>query len=97
MRAAMLDRIRRIIYDTLQGLNCQVFLFGSFAKGTETQSSDIDIAIDADTPLANRVFVELRSRLEESTIPYCVDVVNLQTASPPLREEIRKSGIRWNV
>ena len=96
LHQAILEQIRQIVNETLQGLTYQLYLFGSFAKGTQTPSSDIDIAIDSNAPLPNRVFVELRLRLEESTIPYVIDVINMQKASPQLREEIRKSGVRWN-
>ena len=58
-------------------------------------SSDVDVAIE---PLAGDVSVqiaELRDILEESTIPYNVNVVDMSNAADTLCEEIRREGIVW--
>ena len=38
---------------------------------------------------------EIREILEESTIPYSVDVVDMHNASEGILQEIKKEGIRW--
>ena len=56
-------------------------------------SSDVDVAIE---PLAGDVsaqIAELRDILEESTIPYNVDIVDMSNAADTLCEEIRREGI----
>jgi hypothetical protein len=40
-------------------------------------------------------FAELQDEIEESTIPYDVDLVNLKTADPALVEEVRREGVKW--
>lgn len=96
LRQTIIHQISLIVAEAIQGFEYQLYGFGSFAKGAESTSSDIDIAIDADVPLPNHVFADIRDRLEESTIPYAVDVINMQTANSRLKDEIRKNGVRWN-
>lgn len=54
-----------------------VVVFGSRAKGTFSPGSDIDLAIM--DPLSDeRVLFQLKHDLEESTLPYFVDLVGYQ-------------------
>lgn len=87
-----IEKIRRMALDFLAGTPGRVYLFGSWARGTQHRGSDVDIAIDGGNP--GRIGA-LRELLEESTIPYRVDVVDMRLASESLREQIRKDGIAW--
>jgi serine/threonine protein kinase HipA of HipAB toxin-antitoxin module len=40
-------------------------------------------------------FAELAETIEESTIPYEVDLVDLREVSPAFREQVIRSGIKW--
>jgi len=95
-RAEILARVRQIAVEAMQGFPCSIYLFGSFARGDEQMSSDIDIGIAAKTPIPAQRLADLRQKLEDSTVPYRVDVVDLQTASEKLQAEVRKEGILWN-
>ena len=53
------------------------------------------MAIDAATPLPRGVLATLRDALEESTIPYRVDVVDLAETDSDFRERIRREGVLW--
>ncbi len=53
----------------------KVFIFGSRAKETNRKFSDIDIAIK-DPDLNFKNLAAVRFELEESSLPYKVDVVN---------------------
>jgi len=71
----------------------KIWLFGSRAKGEATPHSDIDIAIDmADARLQKLTLA--RFEIEESSLPYKVDLVDLKQA-PYLYEIVEKEGIRW--
>ena len=71
-------------------------MFGSWAKGTARQGSDVDVAVEYPDGVSGVLKIgELREQLEESTIPYRVDVVDMQQASQTLLQEIRKDGIQW--
>ncbi|MGH7113493.1 MAG: nucleotidyltransferase domain-containing protein [Stellaceae bacterium] len=69
--------------------------FGSCARGEPRQASDIDIAILPRDVLPGSFFAELEADIEESTIPYNVDLVDLRHADPALVAEVRREGIQW--
>ena len=54
-----------------------------------------DIAIDFKGKNNPLKIAEIREILEESTIPYSVDVVDMHNASEGILQEIKKEGIRW--
>ncbi len=62
----------------------EVWLFGSCARGEPRQHSDIDIAILPRDELRVGFFGELQADIEESKIPYDVDVVDLRHADRAL-------------
>mgnify|MGYP001612021758 CR=1 FL=1 len=53
-----------------------VFLFGSRAGGEASRFSDYDIGIRGEKPLPPLVKATIEEALEESDIPYSVDVVD---------------------
>ena len=91
-----LAEVRDIVFQHLAGRNATVYLFGSRARGRARASSDVDIAIESAEPLPPVLLAEIRDALEESTIPYNVDVVDLRTAGAALRAVVKREGIRWN-
>jgi len=93
--AATLDHVRAIVQRTLGRRPVSVYLFGSWASGAPHQASDIDIAVDAAEPLPLEILARLREALEESTVPYRVDVVDLSDADAEFRERVRREGILW--
>ncbi len=72
-----------------------VWLFGSCARDEARQHSDIDIAILPRDELPIGFFGELEGEIEESTIPYDVDLVDLRQADPALVDEVRREGAKW--
>ncbi len=90
-----LDAVRRIVLDALAGRDAKVYLYGSCARGEARHSSDIDVAIDPATPLPMGLVGDIREALEESTIPYNVDVVDLGAADPEFRQRILRDAVEW--
>ncbi len=72
----------------------RVILFGSRARGTHTEHSDIDIAVDSEEDIEEDI-LELKDILEESELPQKVDIILLPKASEDLREEILREGKVW--
>mgnify|MGYP001349770510 FL=1 len=72
----------------------RVILFGSRARKDNQYFSDIDIAIDSEKDL-NEDIIELKGIIEESTLPYKVDIIQLSRTSQTMREEIIKEGKVW--
>ncbi|MCJ7840133.1 nucleotidyltransferase domain-containing protein [Lederbergia sp. NSJ-179] len=95
-REQILNQLKDIVIGVLDGENVQVYLFGSWARHEEKASSDIDIAIHSiDDDLSPEKWLELHDKVEESTIPYHVDIVHLKKANPKLVENVKREGIVW--
>jgi predicted nucleotidyltransferase len=65
------------------------------ARGEVRRHSDIDIAILPRDDLPAGFFAELAADIEESPIPYDVDLVDLRRADPALVAEVRREGVKW--
>jgi len=91
------DRVRGIVLKHINPTTGEVWLFGSAARGDMRASSDIDVAIEPRNELPPMALVLLREELEESTIPYIVQVVDLRTASDSLIEAVREEGVQWTA
>ncbi len=95
-REEYLDRIRTLIVEGLAGTKVEIYLFGSYARGDATRLSDVDVAIDAADPLPTGCLTRLRERLEESTIPLTVELVDLGEADVEFRARVRREGVKWS-
>ena len=64
-------------------------LFGSFARGDETEKSDVDILIDLPKGMSLFGFADLKMELE-GTLKKDVDLVTYRSIHPLLKEAILK-------
>ncbi len=92
-RIMTIDDLKRFLKEYFEGYKVEIYLFGSRAKGTHMEGSDIDIAILSEEDISDRIAI-LRAILEESNLPYKVDIVDLNRA-PYLKDRVMKEGIRW--
>lgn len=74
-----------------------VYLFGSRARGTNAPESDIDIAIDIGRPLERGILGVISEEIEESKIPFFVDVLDFHKLDNDMRKTIVKEGIVWTI
>ena len=74
----------------------RLYLFGSRARGDAARASDIDIAILPDAPLGPGTLARIRDALEESTIPYEVEVIDLSSVDEPFRRKMLAEAIAWS-
>lgn len=95
IRKQAIAELRRMVLAALGEHDAAVWLFGSCARGEVMQHSDSDIAILPRGELPSDFFSDLRERIEESAIPYDVDVVDLRRASPSLVDEVHREGVKW--
>jgi len=63
----------------------RIFLFGSRARGTAHERSDIDISIDGPLPVPYEILATIIDEIGESPTLYSVDVVDLKRAPAPFR------------
>lgn len=68
-----LNEIRSILHRRLPGR--EVRAFGSRANGTAKRHSDLDLAIMGDDPVPALTLEELRDDLDDSDLPFRVDVL----------------------
>lgn len=94
-RDTILQQVREIVLRALSEDDVIVYLFGSWARMEEKRSSDIDVAIKTAHPIHPLKWNGLLEDLENSTIPYHVEVVNFDHANLKLKAAIEKEGIVW--
>ena len=94
-RIRAIEELRRMVLEALGDHDAEVWLFGSCARGKVRHASDIDIGILPRDRLPVGFFGELEADIEESAIPYHVDVVDLRSIDPTWLDIIRREGINW--
>ena len=91
-----LNLLREIVLEVLKGKKCKVYLFGSRARGDYTRISDADIGIEG---LSKKEFImakwKIEEMVEESIIPFRVDIVNLEDVDDNFKKEIFKDAVVW--
>ncbi len=73
----------------------KIYLFGSRAEGRPTPASDFDIALDAGTRIDGATLSHIRQDLEDSHIPYRVDVVDVARMSGDFRSIALPRAVPW--
>lgn len=71
----------------------EVWAFGSRAKWTAKQHSDLDLAVITDQPLSLAVSASLVDDFTESDLPWRVDVVDWATTSESFRRIIESNKV----
>ena len=74
----------------------KIYLYGSRARGDFREYSDIDLAIDAGKESKRLNIGEAKSVMENLSMPYKVDIVDLNHISEHMHQVITKEGILWN-
>jgi predicted nucleotidyltransferase len=74
----------------------KIYLFGSRARGTHTERSDIDLALDAGRQLSFLEIARARNVLDTLYIPQKIDIVDIYSVPENLRNIIAKEGILWS-
>jgi predicted nucleotidyltransferase len=82
------DIVKRVLPE-----GTKVFVFGSRAQGVTKRASDLDLAIEADTPLTFKESAILADAFEESDLPYKVDVVDLKTVGAAFSSHVRENMV----
>ena len=87
---------RSFIVKSIQDIlahDAQIILFGSYARGSHTPKSDIDIAIKSSGPLDSGKWSLIEEIFEESDLTQKVDIVDYHRVKPDFREVIDLEGI----
>lgn len=73
--------------------HCDVWAFGSRAKGAAKPFSDLDLAVITTEPLALDLRAALADQFSESDLPWKVDVVDWALTSDVFREVIKRDKV----
>jgi predicted nucleotidyltransferase len=71
----------------------KVYLYGSRSRGDNRWNSDYDLWIDAD--ISRQVMVEMTDRLEESFVPFTVELVMTPELKGRFGELVKQEAIPW--
>jgi uncharacterized protein len=71
----------------------ELAVFGSVARGSATESSDVDILVDFETTPSFQSFMGLRSFLED-LLGLPIDLADRAALRPALRETIEREALR---
>ena len=93
-----LEIVKNIILSNLRyhGESIEVFLFGSAASGNITRSSDIDIGLLSSHTINRDLIFRIQDEIEESIVPFKIDIIDFQDVSKDFREYAMKRIIKWN-
>ena len=91
-----LQAVRQILLNRLQRYDVKIYLFGSMARGESRKASDIDVAVLPTGSLPDGILSEIREELENSRVPYRVELIDLAKASPGFASHVQRAGILWN-
>lgn len=95
MNNKYLEKIRQTVLEFMKDEPAKIYLFGSWSRGEQRKNSDVDIAIEYFEKYNRKKIIDLREILEESSIPYRVDITDLKFSSEKLYEEIKRGGLIW--
>ena len=90
-----LAQIRDIIVQNLELYAVKVYLFGSRVNESVRTGSDCDVGIDPLQDLPVGLLSKLREDLEESNIPYVVELIDLSQVEEEFAQKIREQGLFW--
>lgn len=93
----MIDLEPSALEETLTILNryaphCEVWAFGSRAKGTAARYADLDLVLVTNEPLDPAAVEALRDAFSESDLPILVDLHDWRDLPETFRREIRKTA-----
>jgi predicted nucleotidyltransferase len=89
---ALQAQLKKILFQHIDPKNYTVFVFGSRATGASETFSDIDIGIEGQ-PLSAKTKREIEEALEESDIPFRVDIVDFSTVNDRFRNVAKQKII----
>ena len=94
-RERAIAELRDVVLRAVANQDASVWLFGSCARGDARKDSDIDIGILPRSDIPPSLFADLAAEIEESDIPYDVDLFDLRYVEPALMGSVRREGVRW--
>ena len=74
-------------------MDVKVWVFGSRTNWTTKDSSDLDLALDGESKLSHKLLGAVKGAFEDSTLPYTVDVVDLNAVSHAFKQIVKEQRV----
>lgn len=87
---------KKIFLDTLPLNEYNIFLFGSRAERNHRRRSDADVGIFGKTKLPPLLKAILEEKLDNSNVPYRVDIIDFNETNDYFKKEALKKIVVWN-
>lgn len=90
-----LEIINKEVLEPLKSMDVRVWVFGSRARNDFKKYSDIDLLfeLDENSTIPAGFIYDIELRLEESNLPYKVELVNIDKIAESYRDSIMKDRI----
>ncbi|MFW5702625.1 MAG: nucleotidyltransferase family protein [Candidatus Dojkabacteria bacterium] len=93
--------LKNVFLETLDENEYDLTIFGSWAKGEQRETSDIDIALIPKVTKSKKEsfddILKLRQAIHESSFPHLYDVVNPELASEEIKQSIEQEKVLVDV
>ena len=84
---------KKLIKEILTCYNVKAYVYGSRTRGTARTTSDLDLVIK--TPLEKRLLRKIRAELEESRLPFKVDITSWNDLDPGFQSLVENDLIEF--
>ncbi|PIU55496.1 MAG: nucleotidyltransferase domain-containing protein [Deltaproteobacteria bacterium CG07_land_8_20_14_0_80_38_7] len=74
--------------------NVEIFFFGSRIDGTSRRASDLDILLKGATQIDLGLIAMVREKMEESNLPFKVDILDYHSCSQEMLKNISSNIIK---
>jgi len=92
-----LNMLKKIILSIVDTKKVMVFLFGSRLSRCHSSIADADIGLLADEKLPANLYHKIRNSIDESIIPWEVDIIDFTRADKTFKDETLKDIVIWNM
>ena len=93
---AYLDLVKKAVFKHIPKNKYNIFLFGSRARKKHRFAADIDIGIQGKEPIDQNLIYKIKDEIEESVVPFNVDIIDFNNVSNEFKEEALKNIKIWN-
>lgn len=86
------DRYKEFIINSILKIipNVEIYVYGSRVKGMAVKYSDVDIALKSGEEIPFDTVLKLKAFFSDSTFPYMVDIIDLNSISENFKNRIQK-------
>ena len=88
---------KKIVLSNIDTENYAVFLYGSRVTRQYSNSSDLDIGVLGKKPLEKKVILSIQKEIENSKIPFSIDIVDFYYADNKFKDTALKEIDLWNA